>query len=191
MHGARPLMPGAAKVDTVNSGVRLQMLPEQRLAVALLIAGSVGFFRGIIQGSRLAAMRYLAENAHRLPRNVGSWYFFHKRKNYVTLKDGVNTGAVWAFKYCAVTGFFIVTEAAIDRVRQRVDFLATTGSATLSGLTVALYKKLELKQAIRSAAGFMMFGLVVGIAEDALRFLRHKFVPVSLESDLPTESESN
>jgi hypothetical protein len=42
----------------------------------------LGTVIGVNRGARLASLRFLAENAHRMPRTQKGWYYYHKTKNY-------------------------------------------------------------------------------------------------------------
>jgi hypothetical protein len=50
---------------------------------------SAGLALGFLRGARKSSLRFLAENAHRAPRTVEEWYFYHKTKNYRVLLGGL------------------------------------------------------------------------------------------------------
>ncbi|KAJ6539121.1 hypothetical protein B0H19DRAFT_1078301 [Mycena capillaripes] len=53
-----------------------------RLYTVPLGAVLLGSVIGVNRGARLASLRFLAENAHRMPRTQKGWYYYHKTKNY-------------------------------------------------------------------------------------------------------------
>ncbi|EGO01717.1 hypothetical protein SERLA73DRAFT_28495, partial [Serpula lacrymans var. lacrymans S7.3] len=57
-------------------------------------AAVVGTLIGMVRGSRLAALRFLAENAHRPPTTVRGWYFYNKTKNYRRMQGGLKAAGV-------------------------------------------------------------------------------------------------
>lgn len=143
------------------------------------MAGGYGMLHGLIKGAKRSSLAYLAENAHRLPRTRGTWYFFHKRKNYVVLKQGMNLGFKTGVKFAAVTGLFLYTEAFLDDARNKITMLSTVGASTLTGVLVAAANRLPGRQAARSTLGFMLFGGVLGGLQDLIRIGRAK----ALESE--------
>lgn len=153
----------------IRAANRLHMVPEERLILGVLMAGGYGLMHGLIRGAKRSSLAYLAENAHRLPRTRGTWYFFHKRKNYVVMKQGMNLGAKVGLKFASVTGLFLYSEAYIDELRGKIDLLGTVGASTITGLAVVAVNRLPLRQAARSILGFMLFGGVVGGIQDLIR----------------------
>jgi hypothetical protein len=73
---------------------------ESRYFILPASAAFVGVFIGAVRGSRLASLRFLAENAHRPPKTIRGWYLYNKTKNYKRMaagllcggKDGVKLG---------------------------------------------------------------------------------------------------
>lgn len=152
---------------------RFGLDPRARVILGTGLAAAVGLISGTTRGARVASLKFLAENAHRLPRNKGGWYFFHKRKNYVVLRDGMNQGAIIAAKYGAAAYAFFAIEAVVDRYRGRKDFTATTFSAALVGTSVAfIFARLPYRQAWRSALHFTLFGAGIGLLEDGLNYVK-------------------
>lgn len=112
---------------------RLNITPGPRVSLATCLSFSLGAVLGLSHGSKMAALRFRAENAHRLPDTQPGWYFYHKSKNYQAalggLKEGIKLGSklgFWTF------GFF-VTEYTWDELRDEKDFLNTT----IASLSVA------------------------------------------------------
>lgn len=153
---------------------RLHLLPEERVQLASFLAFSYGLIQGVVKGSKRASIRYLVENAHRLPKTKGTWYFFHKRKNAVLLKDGINLGIKTGLKFGIVGLSFTSIEAILDHYRNKVDAMSTVTASVIVGGTLTIAKGLSRGQVLRSTAGYAVFGTVLGCAEDALGRLRAK-----------------
>ena len=95
-----------------HSHDRLSLPLDQRLLISTFSAFACGTVLGYTTTSRLAALRFRAENAHRLPISQPGWYLYHKSKNYYKLAKGIPAGlrsGVWLASWTAV--FFIVEES--------------------------------------------------------------------------------
>lgn len=147
---------------------RLGLNPLHRIIFVSGLACTYGLFHGITRGAKLASLRYLAENAHRLPKTKGAWYFFHKRKNNVVLKGGIIRGVVTALKYGLVTSLFFGTEAVVDGVNG-ISWVSTASSSFLLGLAVPVYNCLSWQQTLRSTRIFLIFGALAGYMQDLVR----------------------
>lgn len=120
---------------------RLGLPPYPRIALTLATAGGYGFMSGFYGGFQLGSLKYLALNAHRLPRTKGGWYFYHKRKNYVVLKEALQSGFKTSVKYGVVSAGYMGLEAYLDHVRGKIDALSTVGAALVFGVGYAGYSK--------------------------------------------------
>lgn len=123
---------------------RLGIAPGPRLVLTGVTAGGYGFLSGFYSGFKMGGLRYLAQNAHRLPRTKGGWYFYHKRKNYVVLKEAIITGTRTGSKYAAAAVAYFGTEAYLDHVRGRIDLLSTTVAAVGLGAGYSFYSKWQV-----------------------------------------------
>lgn len=117
---------------------RLSTSFEARTIFAGTVALLSGVTLGMLHGSGAAALRYRAENAHRLPTDATGWYLYHKSKNYHAMRGGVREGARMGVKLCVWVSGFFMCEEAIDRARgfgenTRGDF----GSTVVAGLGTA------------------------------------------------------
>jgi len=158
----------------MENGVdRLGMSAGPRVLVMAGLASTFGLFYGIGKGAKISSLRYLAENAHRLPRTKGTWYFFHKRKNYVVLKDGMNRGMAVGLKYGSVTALFFGIEAMVDQYSHKVSWISTTAAATGSGIIVSSLQRLPIRQVLRSVRNFTIVGALIGLIQDRVREKSH------------------
>ncbi|ORZ10314.1 hypothetical protein BCR41DRAFT_357747 [Lobosporangium transversale] len=112
---------------------RIGLEPIKRITLITGTAAFWGFILGGVIGSRQAGMQYLAENAHRLPKNMEGWYFYHKRKNYRMAFGALKKGAVYSAKTGVLVGLFEVLEASADFYRGGADFLNSMMAGVISG----------------------------------------------------------
>ena len=91
-------------------------------------------FLGLSHGSKLAGMRFRAENAHRFPTTQKGWYLYHKSKNYHAMLGGLKDGGKMAVKLSFWAGSFFCAEIAVDNARGGVKDFAST---TIAGLGIA------------------------------------------------------
>ncbi|KAI1318362.1 hypothetical protein EDD11_006700 [Mortierella claussenii] len=163
---------------------RIGLEPIRRITLITASASFWGFILGGVIGSRQTGMQYLAENAHRLPKNMEGWYFYHKRKNYRMAWGALQKGAVYATKTGALVGLFEVLEASADFYRGGADFLNSMMAGVASGAIFAVANKLpkqSSKHTVMLGAGY---GLVSGALQDLSSFLKGTpvwYLPQSLK----------
>lgn len=153
---------------------RFHLFPEERLKVVAILGGCVGGMQGFYLGVKIASLRYLTENGHRLPTKVGGWYFYHKKKNYVMLVNGIRLACVLGGKMSlAVTGFFGL-EYAIDRYVRggTIDLANTTAAAMISGAIFGVYNGLSRIQTVKYVKQGAILGLSLGISQDLMIWTR-------------------
>lgn len=103
---------------------RLNTPFKRRIGLATLASCSTGIFLGTSHGAQTAALRFRAENSHRLPTTKRGWYLYHKSKNYYVTKESLKEGLRMARKLGFWTGLYFVTEEVIDRGRVGRAYLA-------------------------------------------------------------------
>ncbi|KAI9814701.1 MAG: hypothetical protein M1832_005700 [Thelocarpon impressellum] len=127
-----------------------------------------GMGLGLSLGAQTAGLRFRAENAHRLPRTATGWFLYHKSKNYHIMFGGIREGLRMGGKLGLLVGGFSTVEEAVDRLRGMRDFLSTV----VAGLSIAggfsLWNRFPAPTAARTARTGLVFGLVFGLAQDAL-----------------------
>lgn len=172
---------------------RFHLDPENRLKTIATISGTVGAALGMYEGIKMSSLRYLTENAHRLPRTVGGWYFYHKKKNYVMITSGGREAVKTGIKYSlAVTSFFAL-EAAFDYARQTKDFLSTAAAGAVVAFAHGTSKKMSPRQRFSHVRKGALMALALGIGEDVMIHFRggdlwylrafRKYMPVSSDTD--------
>lgn len=128
---------------TSSVGYRVPSVPahENRLSIpfgfrfpaATLGAFLTGATLGLSHGSKMAGLRFRAENSHRFPTTAPGWYLYHKSKNYHMMLGGIKEGLKMGTKISLWTGSFFFVEEAVDRLRGKKDFLSTV----VAGLTIS------------------------------------------------------
>lgn len=88
-----------------------------RLPLTTLLSFTAGFSLGATHGGQTAALRFRAENAHRLPSSQVGWYLYHKSKNYNAMLGGIKEGLRMGVRVGGWTAVFFAVEEAVDRLR--------------------------------------------------------------------------
>jgi hypothetical protein len=174
---------------------RLGIEVGRRLPYTALSAFSVGMAIGSSHGSKKAAYRFRAENAHRFPTTSTGWFQYHKTKNYTAIVGGVKEGMKMGFKLGFGALAFCLFEETVDYARHdRRDFLSTvTAGLSFSGiysllgsLPLAVSKVLckkgtkqkvvlarhDVYTAARTTKLGLKLSLVYGLMQDALESLK-------------------
>jgi hypothetical protein len=153
----------------------------------LLLTSSfiVGFSLGAAHGGPIAAYRYRAENAHRLPATQTGWYLYHKSKNYHSIIGGVKEGVKLGGVLCGWATVFMCCEEVVDRSRGRLFAkgdddvangqrdAASTVVAAMSTAGIYSWKRgLDKFTAARTAKVALKYSLLYGIVQDLAASLR-------------------
>ena len=105
----------------------------QRVLVTSIFAFAGGAVLGGYQGSKMASLRFRAENSHRFPTTATGWYFYHRTKNYKCMLAAIKEAFKLGPRIPAWTiGFFFVEEA-VDHWRGTRDCFSTV----VAGLTIS------------------------------------------------------
>ncbi|KAI8815788.1 uncharacterized protein EV422DRAFT_483140, partial [Fimicolochytrium jonesii] len=142
--------------------------PETLWALHLGFAGGIGgFITGFYLGGRTRSYQFLAENAHRRPKTVSGWYFYHKYKNYEIAHFGFLGGFRSAAKFAAIMAGFASVEAGLEKmVVGRESWVCTLGAGVTTSMVFAAASRLT-KQYTKYA---LLFGagssLLVGALQD-------------------------
>ncbi|KAL1676444.1 hypothetical protein EV122DRAFT_267021 [Schizophyllum commune] len=94
---------------------RVRLPFPDRLWIVPLGASVLGTLIGIRRGARHASLQYRAENAHRPPRTVGGWYFYHKTKNYKVILGALSQGGRTGPLVGAIAGTYVFLEELVER----------------------------------------------------------------------------
>ncbi|KAB2574549.1 hypothetical protein BFW01_g6467 [Lasiodiplodia theobromae] len=171
-----PPIKTASAPPSVHENARLSTVFEVRVALAGTIALLSGLTLGMAHGSQSAALRYRAENAHRLPTDATGWYLYHKSKNYHAMLGGVREGLRMGVKLSIWVSGFFMCEEAIDRIRGLGDSRGDFGSTVVAGLGTAgawsVWNRFPPITIARTAKMGLAVGLGYGLLQDAVSLLR-------------------
>ncbi|KAK9459039.1 uncharacterized protein V1516DRAFT_680768 [Lipomyces oligophaga] len=148
---------------------RLEIPTILRLPGIFLFSSFVTLPMGAYRGGKVAALRFLAENSHRLPTAVQGWYWYHKRKNYVIMHSAMKESASFTLRTFAFLGCMFGAEAVLDAVRGRIDFLNTMVATTATGFAYAFRKQIPFSQVRNTMKYGAKVGLAFGLLQDVIR----------------------
>lgn len=185
---SKPIMtaePDAALKDYVRQPQRLGLNPVGRLALLSTVSFVTGLALGSANGSRIAAMRYRAENAHYMPISKAGWYLYGRSRNYHAIIGGVTEGVKTGARFAGWAALFVVIEEGLDRARGTVfrrrgeeegkgqrDFLNTVSAAVaLSGLH-GWWNNLDRFAAMRMTRFAVRYAVPYGLMQDFLAAMR-------------------
>lgn len=156
-----------------------------RAPLLLTSSFTVGFSLGAAHGGPIAAYRYRAENAHRLPTTQTGWYLYHKSKNYHSIIGGVKEGVRLGGVLCGWATIFMCCEEVVDRSRGRLFAkrdedvangqrdAASTVVAAMSTAGIYSWKRgLDKFTAARTAKIALKYSLLYGLVQDLAASLR-------------------
>lgn len=186
----------------VQSPDRLGMRFDQRLLLASFTSFMCGSMLGYTTTARLAALRFRAENAHRLPISQPGWYLYHKSKNYYRNKFGIIAGLKGGAYLSAGTAVFFIVEESMDVFRgtwragrtlsemegvdeleiRRIDtgveksrdFLSSAVAGMVTGGLWSVWEQFPMVTAARTIKIGLFAGLGYGLVQDALTWGRGK-----------------
>ncbi|KAL4980310.1 hypothetical protein BDW66DRAFT_124913 [Aspergillus desertorum] len=152
---------------------RLGMEVGQRLPLTAFSAFSAGLVIGATHGSKKAAYRFRAENAHRFPTTPTGWFQYHRTKNYISIVGGVKEGMKMGFKLGAGALTFCLFEETVDYARhEQRDFISTvTAGLSFSGI-YSLLARHDVYTAARTTKLGLKLSLMYGLLQDGLEILK-------------------
>ncbi|KAJ3138845.1 hypothetical protein HDU90_000750 [Geranomyces variabilis] len=156
-----------ARHGIARADARALLTPEVLWSTHLGLAGALGgFVSSFYLAGRTRSFQFLAENAHRLPKTVAGWYFYHRYKNYEIAHAGFVGGMKGAARFGAICAGFGVAEALVEKAIGRESWVATVGAGLLTAGTFSLASGLTrqyAKYALLFGAGA---SLLIGALED-------------------------
>lgn len=168
LHQKAHIMLAPTEGPDLQRNERFHLKPIDRIVAVATASGAIGVALGFYEGIKLSSLRYLTENAHRLPRTVGGWYFYHKKKNYVMMTSGFLSAAKTGVRYSLAVSSFFLLEAGLDYVRRTTDFLNTTVAGTAASFAYASMKHMSRVQRWNYVKKGTFLALMLGIGEDFL-----------------------
>ncbi|KZT19286.1 hypothetical protein NEOLEDRAFT_1183530 [Neolentinus lepideus HHB14362 ss-1] len=148
--------------------LRINVNIPPKLYTVPFVSFVLGTMIGVQRGSRMASMRFLAENVHRPPRTVRGWYFYHKTKNYKVLWGALKEGGRVGSRLGLITLGWMGTEEGL----RRAGGLAEEGREVGAALVTAAGFCGVYRVTGMDAGRIMGLGLAGGIAMWALRVLQ-------------------
>lgn len=161
------------EIHKLNQEQRFHLHPTIRLSGIAFFSGFYGLLSGGRKTYNETSLRFLAENSHRLPKTKGHWYFYHKRKNYVCMKESLGAGMKTGIKYSFVATSYFGLEAFFDYVRGKIDFINTTAATVIAGGSYAKYHQLSKYATLKMMKNGLFIGLINGVMQDALYYVRN------------------
>ncbi|KAG2152940.1 hypothetical protein DEU56DRAFT_727435 [Suillus clintonianus] len=156
--------------DEGSSNERYDVTPilQSRYFILPASAAFVGVFIGAVRGSRLASLRFLAENAHRPPKTIRGWYLYSKTKNYKRMAAGLKSGGKDAAKL-GVTGLvWVGIEDGLGRCGTPWDDLKELGAGVgTAGVFSGVYRL-----PWRTGSRALLLGSMIGGGMGFLRWAR-------------------
>ena len=133
-----------ARYEAEKSDSRLSLPFFARLPIATSMSFMAGMGLGISHGSKVAGLRFRAENAHRLPQTPTGWYLYHKSKNYNVALGGVKEGFKMGARLSIWTSGFVALENLLDEYRGTKDFFNTVGASLVVAGGFSLWSEFSL-----------------------------------------------
>ena len=158
------------KKESLNE--RLGLPPTFRVFSLAFTASLVGVMGGLMHGWKTSSLRYLASNSHRLPTTYNGWFFYHKRKMYYCLKQGMMVGFKTGGKLGGFVGCIFAVEAGFDRIRGVNDFGNTMMAVCLPGFAYSWWHRMPRVQANDFIRKGGRVGIFFGLLEDFFQYVR-------------------
>ncbi|PIA16808.1 hypothetical protein COEREDRAFT_41809 [Coemansia reversa NRRL 1564] len=137
-----------------------------RMVTMTLVSGGCGAVLGGYLGAQQASRQYLAERAHRLPKTVEGWFFYHKWKNYRVTMGSVRGAFHYAPRLAGCVLMFAAAEALLDRVVGEPQIANTVVASSATAIFVSTVSQLPKSSARRARRAGLAVGLLVGAAQD-------------------------
>lgn len=117
----------------VDDEFRLSAPFASRILLGTTFAFIAGAILGGYHGSKMASLRFRAENSHRFPTTTTGWYLYHKSKNYHCMLDAIKLGLRTGPRFVGWSGGFFFLEEAVDHWRGSRDAI----SSVVAGLAMS------------------------------------------------------
>lgn len=162
----------AEELKRESEDQRLGLPPALRVFALASSAALIGGLAGLAHGWRTASLRYLASNSHRLPTTYNGWFFYHKRKMYYCLKQGMMLGFSTGVKLGSFVGCIFGIEAGLDKLRGVIDFGNTMMAICVPGFFYAWWHRMPAVQARDFIRKGGRIGIIFGLLQDLFQFCR-------------------
>lgn len=147
-------------------------------------AAVVGTVIGAVRGSRMAGLRFLAENAHRPPTTIRGWYLYNKTKNYRRIAAGLKHGGGDALRLGVTTLAWVGIEDGLERCGQPWTETRELGASIGTAMAFSSVYRLPWRTAGRTVMLGMLVGGCMGLLRWTQTYLRGR-------ADLQSHSEGS
>lgn len=151
--------PDAQQKDNGDTEERTQFrlyIPREYYLVPLSTT-TAGLALGFLRGARLSSLRYLAENAHRAPRTLEEWYFYHKTKNYRVLLGGLKASGREGVRLGAAGCLWVGIERGMEGLGREVGEWREVGAgAGLAGVVALVCEYPKLGGGLLGEIGYLL-----------------------------------
>ncbi|KAI0169985.1 hypothetical protein GGR52DRAFT_490753 [Hypoxylon sp. FL1284] len=155
---------------------RLSIPPLIRIPAAAITAFSLGMTLGLAHGSKMAGLRFRAENAHRLPTSTTGWYLYHKSKNYHLAYGGLREGAKVGARLSVLSTAMFCTENLFDVYRGTKDLFSTVMASLAVAGGFSFWNRFSAAETARTARKGLMFGIAYGAIQDVISLAKGRQV---------------
>lgn len=187
----------------LTNAPRLGMPFDRRLLLTTFTSFVCGFTLGSASAGSMAALRFRAENAHRLPITQPGWYLYHKSKNYYKMKHGIVEGLRKGCKVAAWSSVFFVVEESLDVFRgtwkagrtvvemegvdelslRKIDkgvagsrdFISSACAGMVTGGVWSAWHQFPVSTASRTIRMGLVVGLGYGLGQDAIVWAKRRY----------------
>ena len=147
-----------------------QLLYASQLTGGLALAGFTGgFYLGVVRRSS----QFLAEHAHRLPRTVAGWFFYHRRKNHACILAGVGNGLRYSRSAAAVAALLASSELSLEHFSDAESGLNVVVGWTASSLVLTRILKLNRSASLHLVRHALVASMAVALLEDSYSYFTH------------------
>ncbi|KND00837.1 60S ribosomal protein L38 [Spizellomyces punctatus DAOM BR117] len=161
-----------ARNSKARAEARSQLSPEVIWTLHLGFAGALGgFMTGFYLGGRQRSYQFLAENAHRMPKTVAGWYYYHKYKNYEIAHFGFKSGFKYAGRFGAISAGFGASEALLEALTGRESWVNTVGAGLAASIAFSAASRLTYQYAKYAVLFGLCSSFAVGMLEDTYAYL--------------------
>lgn len=112
-----------------------QLSAPSKYAIQFTLSTSLfGFVSGFYLKSQERSVQFLAENAHRLPKRKGGWYFYHQAKNRERMAAGMKGGIRQMGVFGGISVLFCSIENQVESWWGREGLVSCLSAGVLSSV---------------------------------------------------------
>ncbi|QSL64278.1 hypothetical protein MERGE_000434 [Pneumocystis wakefieldiae] len=139
---------------------RLNLPLVSRLILYTTVSSFISFTLGSIVGGKKSGLRFLAENAHRLPQTIQG----------CVMLGGIKMGLKYSIRTSFWVNIYLGIEYILDYLRKRIDAANTVLASVSTGLIFSFVHKFSYTMTLRIFYLTSSLGLINGVLHDILRY---------------------